>query len=311
MNILITGASGYLGARLARHLKKTHPDCNLLLASRSGRCHWIDGLGEQISLELGGASEIRLPQSLDAIVHLAAINEVDCADVSKALRVNVEGTWNLIDAAVTAGVKHFVYASTIHVYGPLEGTLSESSLVHSRHAYGFTHHMGEELFEYATSKYPMSATCLRFSNIIGAPANPRVNRWMLLVNDLCRQAVQTKRLVLKSPESRRDFIAMTDACAAFEKAVFGYKTRDKFEVFNISRGETIRVRDMAELIADQASRILGSKIEIQIDDNGSAPTGQNVLIDNSRAKKWGWNATGDLKAEIQQTLQLCADGDRT
>jgi UDP-glucose 4-epimerase len=310
MRILIVGASGYLGARFARHFHEAHPKSELFLASTSGACQWLNGLGSQLSIDLDGQGPIKLPDKIDSVIHLAAINEHDCADVSRAVQINVKGTWQLIESAIAHNIKNFVYASTIHVYGPLNGDLFETSPVKTVHPYGFTHHMSEQLFEYAAAKFNISATCLRFSNVFGAPANMQVNRWTLLVNDLCRQAVQSKKMVLKSPESQRDFLAMPDACSAFEKAVLGYQEKSGFKVFNISSGKNVSVKVMADLIAQQALELLGEKIEIITESSGVATSGNNFLIHNSKAKSWGWTPKAEFAGEITSTLKLCAGANR-
>lgn len=302
MNILITGASGYLGARLSSFLKQHHPEHELILASRSGRCSWLNGLGKQIAMDLEN-NKIQLPENIDAVVHLAALNELDCVDVKRALKVNVDGTWALIEAAVTGKVSRFVYASTIHVYGPLEGQLTEDSLPRGHHPYGFTHAMGEQIFQYATNKYGVAATCLRFSNIVGSPVDKQVNRWSLLVNDLCQQAIELGKLTLKSPDSLRDFIGMTDACLAVEKAL--NNSGKSFEVFNISRGSNVKVRDVAELIAKRAEKLLGKQIEIVLPNSSSATQQPIFSLDATKAKKWGWSASSEIDWEIDATLLLC------
>lgn len=310
MRILIVGASGYLGARFAKHMHNLHPNCELLLGSTSGACRWLNGLGKQLLIKLDTTGALSLPDNIDSVVQLAAINEHDCADVSKALEVNVKGTWKLIESAIAHDIKHFVYASTIHVYGPLNGDLFESSPIKFIHPYGFTHHMSEQLLEYATSKHNVSATCLRFSNVIGAPADMQVNRWTLLANDLCQQAVRSKKLVLKSPESQRDFLAMPDACTALEKAVLECRVKKGFEVFNISQGRNLSVRTLAQIIAQEAGLLLGENIEIVTDSVGSPVSGNNFQIHNTKANAWGWAPKSELVTEIALTLRLCMEAPR-
>lgn len=308
MKVLITGASGYLGARLASYLAHKNQKNELILASRSGNCPWLQGLGKQIALDLERSETLDLPSEIDVIVHLAAINEKDCAATARAVKVNVEGSWNLIESAIKHDIKRFVYASTIHVYGPLQGQLTESTIPISRHPYGFTHYMAEQLFEYAAYKYETSSTCLRFSNIVGAPANRQVNRWTLLINDLCRQAVQTQRLLIRSPESQRDFIAMSDACVAVEKAMTERHVPHAFDVFNISMGVNARVKDIAALVAHRATKLFGKEIVVVTNETSLEDSGEDFQIDNSKAKNWGWSPQSEFQGEIDQTLRLCMEG---
>ena len=307
MKVLITGASGYLGARLVKYLAQKNRENELFLASRSGRCRWLQGLGEQVALNVEEVGKLSLPSGLDTIIHLAALNEIDCADTARALKVNVEGTWKLIESAAEQGVTRFVYASTIHVYGPLKGNLNELSLPVSRHPYGFTHYMGEQLFEYALQKYGISTACLRFSNIVGAPADKQVNRWTLLINDLCQQAVNTGKLTLRSPESLRDFITMTDACVAVEMAMTESLPEPTFSVMNISMVANTSVKEMAELVANRSSALLGKKIEIVFKKTSSSSASDEFRIENTKAKNWRWSPQSHFQDEIDQTLRLCME----
>jgi UDP-glucose 4-epimerase len=307
MRVLVTGASGYLGARFARYIVNKLPGVELLLASRSGDCDWLEGLGVQVALDFERAGPLSIPTSIDAVVHLAATNEIDCVDVNKALQTNVNGTWRLIEGMANHSVKRFIYASTIHVYGELHGRLTESSPVSVKHPYGFTHQMAEQLFEYAAQRYSLDVTCLRFSNIIGAPVDARVNRWSLLVNGLCCQAVQSGRLEIKTPESRRDFITMTDASAAIERALINDSCRSGFDVFNIASGRSMSVREMADLIAARAQVLMKKDVKVHAPNAGSGLRQSDFFIENSKARTWGWAPACELVAEIDATITLCME----
>jgi UDP-glucose 4-epimerase len=307
VKVLITGASGYLGANLAKLLHTSNPELSLVLASRGGNCEWIRGFGEQISLKLDGREHVpELPKDIDVIVHLAALNEIDCGqNLHDALQINVQGTRQIIDAGIKDGVKKFVYASTIHIYGPLEGTLTESSLPRAIHPYGYTHYMAEELMEHATVKYGVEATVLRFANVIGAPLHMNVNRWSLLVNDLCKQAMTTGKLLLKSPSSKRDFVPMKDACQAFRHAVLSKNPdENRFQVFNISSAKNIEVLRMAHFIRDKSRSALGINVEI-VSDASNSKSEKDFVISNEKTLAWGWKPSSDLISEIEDTLAKC------
>lgn len=310
MRILVTGASGYIGSRFARYMQSKRPQVELLLASRSGRCEWLEGLGRQVPLELGGTEPLVIPDSIDAVVHLAAANEIECVDVKKALQINVNGTWRLIEELAARSVKKFIYGSTIHVYGELSGRLTESSGVAIKHPYGFTHQMAEQLFEYASQRYGIEVKCLRFSNVIGAPADSRVSRWSLLVNDLCRQAIQKNRLEIRMPESRRDFLAMADACSSIEWALMNSSGCSGFDVFNIASGHCMTVLAMAELIATRANILLHKDVSVVLSGVERASGAANFVIDNSKALHWKWCPADDLISEIDSTLELCKENAR-
>ena len=61
--------------------------------------------------------------------------------------------------------------------------------------YAITHRAAEDFTLMFASRGKLDARVVRLSNAFGAPAHGSVDRWTLLVNDLCRQAVETKKLV--------------------------------------------------------------------------------------------------------------------
>jgi len=66
------------------------------------------------------------------------------------------------------------------------------------HPYAITHHAAEDFVLAAHDEKRLMGYVIRLSNGFGAPAHAGVDRWTLLVNDLCRQAVQTRQLILRS-----------------------------------------------------------------------------------------------------------------
>jgi UDP-glucose 4-epimerase len=122
MRVLITGASGFVGGRLVSVLAK-QPAFELYAAARREivNCPATVRIVKDFSCAIDVAAAV---EGIDVVVHAAARVHVmndSSADPLEAFRkVNVEGTLNLARAAVFAGVKRFVFISSIKVNG--EGT---------------------------------------------------------------------------------------------------------------------------------------------------------------------------------------------
>ena len=171
--VLITGASGLLGSRLAGHLYSR--GYQLLLASRRKP----DELRCSDSVEfvdLDWNDEIHLAEvcsKADFVVHCAGMNAADCSlDPAAALTVNGVYTAKLATAAHSSSVGRLIHFSTAHVYrSPLIGVMDETSELTNMHPYATSNHAGERALEYWRQSEPgLSWVVLRVSNAIGAPA---------------------------------------------------------------------------------------------------------------------------------------------
>ena len=301
--VLVTGARGYLGGRLVQHLE-AHGGFAVRRGSR--RAHGDDGA----VVAMGELRDDALLESacrgVQAVVHLAALNEIDSArDPDRAMEVNVEGTRRLVAAAARTGVERFVYLSTAHVYGaPLAGRIDEDTPTSPAHPYATTHRLAEDVVLAARGR--MDPVVLRLSNAIGAPTRADVDRWTLLVNDLCRQAVATGALTLRSSGlARRDFIAMFDACAAIAHFLELDRSALPDGPVNLGGGKSMRVIDMVNLVADRAAALLGARPTIVRPDPvpGEAHPDLDYRIDLLLST--GFALRGDLSREIDDTLRLC------
>jgi dihydroflavonol-4-reductase len=114
MTVLITGATGQVGNAIARRLAADGVEVRALLRSRSAE--QTRALPEGVQAVSGDVTDrATLGSALDGcstVYHAAGIPEQWRKDVAEFTRVNVEGTRNVVDAALAAGVQRFVYTST-------------------------------------------------------------------------------------------------------------------------------------------------------------------------------------------------------
>jgi UDP-glucose 4-epimerase len=247
-------------------------------------------------------------QGVDVVVHLAALNEIECAaDPIAAALVNGVGTWRLVQAAIHQKVRKFIFFSTAHVYGqPLAGVITEKTLTRPAHPYASSHHFGEEAVLEAHDNGRMTGIVLRLSNGVGAPAFMGVNRWTLLANDLCRQAVVDRKLTLRSSGlAMRDFISISDICLGVRHCLGLEKKACGDGLFNLGAGVSMSVLDMAGLIAERCEKVLGFRPPIQ---RPEPIAGECVLSLDYRVDKLlqtGFCPAGKMEDEIDTTLRLC------
>jgi UDP-glucose 4-epimerase len=310
-NVLVTGAFGYLGGRIAKLLAHD-PDVVVHLGTRDGRRsppEWI-GAGKVTAMDLGSRLSLDAAcRGMDAIVHLAAVNEVECAsDPQGALEVNGLGALRLLEAAQTRGVTRFVYLSTIHVYGsPLAGVITERTLPRPRHPYAITHRVAEDFVLAAHDTGRLTGIVLRLSNGFGAPALPDADRWTLVVNDLCRQAVTTGRLILKTPGlQKRDFITLHDTARAVAHVLKLAGPDCGDGLFNLGGEYVSSILDVANLIARRCEATLGHTPPLERPDPTPGERVDDLEYRIDRMKGTGFSLAGDVEAEIDATLRFCA-----
>ena len=128
-NIIVTGGAGFIGSNFVRWVAQHHPEVHVTVLDKltyAGNPENIAGLPEdQVELVVGDICDAELLEEIvpghDAIVHYAAEshNDNSIVDPSPFIKTNVEGTFQLLEAARTHGVR-FHHVSTDEVYGDLD-----------------------------------------------------------------------------------------------------------------------------------------------------------------------------------------------
>ena len=310
MRILITGGFGFLGGRLALHLQQAGH--KILVGSRNASIlpDWLPQ-AEVIHtdwLDRGNSLE-RICSGVDVLIHAAGMNAQNCfASPVEALEFNGMSTARLVSAASMMGVKRFIYLSTAHVYAnPLVGIITEETCPRNLHPYATSHLAGENVVLGASQRGQIEGVVLRLSNAFGVPVDKAVNCWMLLVNDLCRQAVQNRKLLLQtSGIQQRDFIGLTDVCRVVEQVVVYKGASIQTSIFNLGLGVSHSVLSMAQLIQQRCTQVLGFEPLLQY----KQPTGDEqhsmLIYRNDKIASFGIisNSTDNI-TEIDELLRFC------
>ena len=205
----------------------------------------------------------------------------------------------------------FIYLSTAHVYSnPLSGTINEQTPPRNLHPYATSHLAGEQTLLQQTFNKQMSGVVLRLSNVIGAPMNKYVNCWSLLANDLCRQAVSSGKLIIKSNgKQQRDFISMAEICKQIKFFVSIDPLNKIGNIINIGTGISRSVIEFTELIQYRCMKTLGFKPEIQIpfENKKNNQPFDKLLFLSTEKENLGLNISTNLSDEIDNLLKFCKD----
>ncbi len=305
MRILITGGHGFVGGRLGQHFHQVGHQIILGSRALTGRPDWLPHAEvAQIDWHDSRALE-QICGGVDVVIQAAGMNAQDCAaDPVAALEFNGLATARLLGAASRAGVKRFIYLSTAHVYAsPLVGRITEDTCPRNLHPYATSHLAGENAVLSISQRGQIEGIVLRLSNAFGAPLHKDVNCWMLLVNDLCMQAVQNGKIVLRSSGlQQRDFIAMTEVCRVVEHLSCRDFDAPVPNVFNLGAGKSQSVLEMAQLIQRRCRRVLGFEPELQRPEMGADERHERLEYRTDRLAKMDINVSLDNNNEIDSLL---------
>jgi uronate dehydrogenase len=189
--ILITGAAGQIGVALRLGLKGSYSLIRLADIAPLGDAQ----AGEELCrVDIRDVAELeKSMQGIDCVVHLAGISVEDTWD--KVLPMNIEGCYNVFEAARSQGVKRVVFASSNHAVGfhRRERFIDDTVAPRPDSRYGVSKVFGEAVGRLYADKHGLSVACLR----IGTFRNPD-------------RPAETRQL--NSWISHRDMVQLTRRC---------------------------------------------------------------------------------------------------
>lgn len=304
--VLVTGGKGYVGGRICEYLA-SRGDYTVVATSRNSN----DTLGlrnvEIKAVDYYNDAFEPLLEGVDSIIHLAALNEVDCVKYPyEAIDFNIKMTLKWLRAAEKVGIRKFIYLSTIHVYdSSLAGEITEFARTTPIHPYSITHKAAEDYVLASRLTTNLDGISLRMSNSFGQPVSVSVNRWTLLVNDLCKNVVNTNELKLRSDGLQlRDFITLTDVVRAVKHFIDLEKSETQDGIFNLCSGQSMSVYDMTKKIAENFEVLFETVPTIK----RLEPTDREIINSFFSVKKLnnsGFRLKGDIDQELKNMLIFC------
>ena len=308
--VLITGGAGLIGSHIA----------DLLIQEQAGEIIVYDNFvrGAPKNLESALASgrvrivtaDIRDPDTLaqtmlgvDAVFHQAAIRITQCAEEPRlALEVLADGTFNVLEACVNAGVKKVVAASSASVYGLADEfpTTERAHPYSNRTLYGAAKVFNEGLLRSFNDMYGLDYVALRYFNVYG----PRMDthgaytevliRWMERISNgqhplIFGDGVQTMDFVYVEDIARANILAMTSDVTD--------------EVFNVASGVETSLNDLAAALL----RVMDSDLDCQYGPARKVNPVSRRLADTRKAAEMiGFRAQVDLEEGLRRLVEWWA-----
>jgi UDP-glucose 4-epimerase len=285
---LVTGGAGLVGSHITDQLVRAGVGEvvvldnfvrgrreNLAWAIANGPVRIVEG--DIRDRELLG----ELLRDVDVVFHQAAIRITQCAEEPRlALEVLADGTFNVLEAAVAAGVGKLVAASSASVYGLAEEfpTGERHHLYGNRTMYGAAKAFNEGMLRSFHEMYGLDYVALRYFNVYG----PRMDihgvytevliRWMERIVD--GQAP----LILGDGSQTMDFVYIEDIARA-NLAAATHPVSD--EVFNVASGTETSLNDLAKALL----RVMGSDLQPEYGPERSVNPVARRLADTRRARE--------------------------
>ncbi|POX48353.1 UDP-glucose 4-epimerase GalE [Streptomyces sp. Ru71] len=313
MTWLITGGAGYIGSHVVKSMVEAGEPVVVVDDLSSGDPHRLPAgvpLERGTVLDRPFLDRVLREHAVEGIVHLAAKKAVG-ESVEKPLlyyRENLTGLQVLLDAAVSAGVRGFLFSSSASVYGmPPTELVTEDTPLAPLSPYGETKTAGEWMVRATGRAHGMATACLRYFNVAGtaepALADTGVSNLIPMVFERLDAGVPP--LIFgddyPTPDGTcvRDYIHVADIADAHLAVARRLAAGTGDLVYNIGRGEGVSVREMIELIAEITGH--GIAPEITARRPGDPP---KVIASADRiTTDLGWKARYDVPSMITSAWQ--------
>jgi nucleoside-diphosphate-sugar epimerase len=299
--ILITGASGFVGACLAHRLVANGCDTHLL--DYPGTPDWrIRDIRDKVGLhETDLVDRTAVERTVAAIkprtvFHLATYGAYPTQqDVKRIIQVNVTGTWNLLSVCEQQGFDAFVNTGSSSEYGSKDHPMSEDELPEPVTHYAICKVCATLMCRAAGRTKRLPAVTLRPFSVYGFwEEPPRLVPWVI------KACLTGANPTLTTPHPVRDFVFTEDFVDAYLLAAEN-AARFPGEVFNIGSGKQTTVGEMVERII----RLSGSRVKPEwekIPNPRIEPA--NWCANPAKARALlGWQPKHDLDQGLALTIE--------
>ena len=294
--VLVTGASGFVGAHLLPMLLARDYDV-VAVGRESSKPNELPDV-EWVHGDLLDASTLgRLPTNLWGVVHLAGETVPGLFSSTASTLTNVAMTLNVAERLEGA---RFLFVSSCHVYAPSDYPLTESSLLKPRGRYGLSKLLGEQAITSFEGR--LDVRIARPFNHLG----PRMRRELMapsLLRRIVSERGSAQPLKMYGLDSTRDFLDVRDIADAYIRVLEleALESESGPQIFNVCSGAPLKVSQLAaaalELAGDSPRRI-----EFQGSANSTDDTDYLVGDASALRKATGWRPKYSVHESLEAML---------
>ena len=312
MTVLVTGGAGYIGSHMALELVDAGERV-VVLDDLSTGCDWA--VPASVPLVIGSSGDQELAgrllrdERVDTIIHFAASIVVpdSVSDPLGYYRNNTVNSRALIETAVKAGVRHFIFSSTAAVYGnPAAIPIGEDDPTCPMSPYGSSKLMTETMLRDAGLAHGLGYVILRYFNVAGADPQLRTGQSTRSATHLIKVATEAA-LGLRpkvdvfgtdypTPDGTgiRDYIHVTDLARAHSDALRHLRAGGGSLTLNCGYGHGFSVLE----VIDTVKRVSGVDFRVEVAPRRPGDPAQVVAAAERARALLGWRPRLDDLATI-------------
>jgi UDP-glucose 4-epimerase len=297
--VLITGGAGFIGSHLARHFAACG-EVTVLDDLRSGQARNLDGIACRF-VRGSILDDVVLREAMagaEEVYHLAAMVSVpeSVAKPAECAELNTEGTRCVLEAAVSAGARKVVLASSAAIYGdnPTVPKL-ETMPPEPKSPYAETKLAGERLLEEYRRSHGLDTTSLRFFNVFGPRQDPK-SAYAAAVPIFIAKALRDEPIGIHGDGGQtRDFVHVTDIVGAL---AYAGASAEMHGTYNVGYGRSQSILELAQEIL----RLTGSKSRIEHLPTRAGDV-RHSLASTARLLAAGWQPRSSVSAGLTETVE--------
>jgi UDP-glucose 4-epimerase len=315
MRVLVSGGAGYIGSVVVRELIASGDEAIVLDNLSQGHRAAVSDDATFFKVDLAdrqALDEIMAVSRPDAIMHFASFTLVgeSMEKPFKYLGENLSNGLNLIQSAITYGVRRFILSSTANLFGePLEMPISDAAPIRPGSPYGESKYMLERVLHWMDEIYGMRYGLLRYFNACGAAApdqgedhDPETHLIPLVLQVALGQR---EKIVIygddyDTPDGScvRDYVHVTDLANAHLLTLRALD--DGSRIYNLGNGRGFSVREVIET----ARKVTGQPIPAEVGPRRPGDPATLVAASDKIRRELGWQPQyADLEAIIESAWQ--------
>jgi UDP-glucose 4-epimerase len=234
----------------------------------------------------------------DGVFHFAALWLLQCHDFPRsAFKVNVEGTFNVLDACIANNVKRLVYSSSASVYGDaVKEPMDEGHPFNNTNFYGATKIAGEAMARAYHHRYKLPFVGLRYMNVYGPRQDYRgayIAVIMKMLDNLDKGIAPT---IYGDGSQAYDFVYVED-CAKANVSAMKADVVDAF--YNVGTGIRTSIKELAETILG----IMGSSQSVQYEPSGLTFVKNRIGCPKKAENEIGFKASINLEEGLKRLIK--------